>query len=402
MNGQALAFAKAPGWISRILQDKDGIKVPEGGGEVKHDFTLHPGATVRGRVTDAAGKGVAGAEVVFESGTGMGFEGFLFGTNTAVTGPDGGYVLFDLEEGKVPEPTEAPSEEAANPFLAGRGGGPRVRASAAGYVPARSEPFEVGPGASVTAPTVRLLKGAVVKGRVTEPGGKPVAGAVVDVEVEGGASTFEEILGMGGTGGAPRTLHTAADGTFTAETVPAGRATFTARAPGWASSRAVVTVEGEASPAPFDLRMRPAREVRGRVLGPDGSGVKGASVSVDGASPPDAPDAYVAPVAARTDGEGAFVLKGLPPGRHEVRVTASGFRAEKTQADAGSTVEVRLSPVTAGSAERLKEIQGELQEIYGKFAGAKDKTEREALQRRMMELMKEQTELQGGDGAAMD
>jgi protocatechuate 3,4-dioxygenase beta subunit len=400
MNGQALVFAKAPGWITK-MSSMEGVKVPEGATEATHDFTLYPGATVRGRVVDAAGKGVAGAEVTFE-GAGMGFEGLLFGNQSAVTGTDGAYVLFDLEEGKVPEKTEgAEPAMPANPFTGAGATGPRVRASAAGYVGGTSEPFEVGAGASVTAPTIKLSRGVTVKGRVTEPGGKPIAGAVIDVAYETGGSMFEELLGMGGGGSGTKTVRSGSDGSFQVETVPPGTATFTAKAAGWATSRASVKVEGETEPAAFDLEMRPAREIRGRVTGPDGSAVKGASVSVDGGNDAETADAYVASVSTKSDGDGAFVLKGLPPGKHTVRVTASGFKRFSGTAEAGSTLDARLSPPTAGGKERIAEIQTEIGEISMKFMSAKG-ADREALQRRMMELMQEQKDLQKDEAPAMD
>jgi protocatechuate 3,4-dioxygenase beta subunit len=403
----AFLTAKAPGWIqpmSQADQTMGGVKVPAGATEVTHDFVLRPASTVRGRVVDADGKGVAGAEVTLESGGLSGMAGLLFGTKEAVTAADGAYVLFDLEEAKLPEKKDggepAAGEEPEIPFFGGSSGGPRVRATARGFVSATSEPFAIGAGANVTAPTIKLSRGATVRGRVTEPGGKPVAGATVEVGYESaGGAFFDEMFG-GSRAGAATTLRTAADGTFAAETVPSGPVTFTASAPGWAPTRVGVTVAGEAAPEPFDLRLRPAREIRGRVTGPDGAAVAGASVSVAGGTGGGA-EAYVAPVSASSGADGTFALKGLPPGSHAVSVRAKGFAPWTGPAEAGDSLDVRLSAQKAGAA-RKEEIQKEMGEIGMKFMATKDKAEREALQRRILELQQEQQALDGGEDADED
>jgi hypothetical protein len=90
-NDSAMVFVRASGWV----QGGDGMMVhgtPDASGVVTHDFVLRPAATVRGRVVDGDGNGVAGATVspsVADDFTGV------FGTGaTAVTGPDGTYVLY--------------------------------------------------------------------------------------------------------------------------------------------------------------------------------------------------------------------------------------------------------------------------------------------------------------------
>src|SRR5204863_10032851 len=63
-------------------------------GEMHHDFVLRPGSTVRGVVRDAAGQPIGGVEISTGLGRGL---GQLLGSGGTTTGPDGTYVLKDVD-----------------------------------------------------------------------------------------------------------------------------------------------------------------------------------------------------------------------------------------------------------------------------------------------------------------
>ncbi len=401
---------KAPGYVTRdSVGPFSSVPVPKDAtGEVQHDFTMDPSATVRGRVLDSAGNGVAGATVRLNGGL-NGIEAMFLGGGQGTTGSDGTYVLFDVA-GKAPKAGgDAPSPGGTGadgfPLTPGAMESPRVLAIAAGYVPERSEAFSVLPGASVTAPDVTLRRGSEVKGRVVDPGARPVARATVEVEVERPKDDFMDMLPLGEEN-RPRSGWTAEDGTFAVRTVPAGKATVTATLKGYAPTRVSIVIEVDKAPEGVEVRLRPTREAKGRVVGPDGRGVAGAVVRTEGGlEGRDGDEAWVSPAAATTDAEGSFVLTGLPPGRIAARVTGKGFqRATATVEAGGSSVEVRLSAVNPNAQARLLEVTQELMAVSKEMMSTKDDATKKALQKRLMDLVEEQRRLSAevqGPGASM-
>jgi hypothetical protein len=69
-------------------------------------------------------------------------------------------------------------------------------------------------------------------------------------------------------------------------------------------------------------------------------------------------------------------------------------------ATGGQAPDVVLEDRPAKDAQRLAEVKKELNAVRQQYVDAKTTSDRTALQRRMMELMKEQRELEGGGGAA--
>ncbi|MDQ5858899.1 MAG: carboxypeptidase regulatory-like domain-containing protein [Acidobacteriota bacterium] len=114
------------------------------------DVLLAAAEKVSGRVTDEAGKPVAGAKVRAYGGLPFEEEDVTLYAD-ATTGADGSFTIAN-----------AP----------GRG---RVTARAKGYSPATQTSFQE----RVTAAKLTLRSGATVQGTVLDPGGKPVEGAIV-------------------------------------------------------------------------------------------------------------------------------------------------------------------------------------------------------------------------------
>jgi hypothetical protein len=403
-SAMGMVRVRAPGFTQRV-QDMSPNLPPDATGEVAHDFTLHPSATVTGRVVDAEGKPVAGAKVVYRAPGGMAGIGSLLGDTSAITASDGTYAIYDVDQNTM---------GGADLFMVARAGGepdgaPKpstVRATAGGYVEGRSAPFQVPEGAVVEAPVVTMTRGARIVGTVVTPGGAPVPRARVEASFEraddvGKDAEFDVAAMLGNV----RTVLADADGGFTVDHVPEGKATLTVFAAPHATTRRTVAVGKDGSPPRVEVRMRPALEVRGRVLDPDGRGVADARVRAEESTGDDAGDeSYHEPVSTKTNPGGEFTLKGLPPGRVTLGVSASGFRHGTLAADPGGPpVEARLERPRAGAAARIAEIDAEILRLSQQFASVKDAAERKALTERLSDLMKEKRTLadpsaEGADG----
>ncbi len=382
---------RASGWT----QKQDSMQVDASkakNGEIEHDVTMLASAIVRGKVLDENGGPLAGAEVRVTSGGGFDmFDMLGGGAPPVVTAEDGTYEIHDVAPADAPTAVAKAAvdgTDAATPFGGVPQGGVWVSVTADDRVSAKSEPFGIAAGATVEAPVVHLSKGATLRGKVREPGGRPAAGASVEVHLDRSAQEFtmDSIRGRGS-----RPLRADADGAFVARALSKGSAYVIARAPGFAPAKVVFTV-GEGDPAPVELTLAQAGELKGRVASPEGAAIAGASVRIDASS--DGSGVYVEAVSAVSDATGAFVLKGLPRTLVHVHVSVAGRKPRTVDATVGGEdVDVRLEPRDASSERRREELKKELAEIYQKFAAVKDDAERTALVQRMMELQREQQAL---------
>jgi hypothetical protein len=157
----------------------------------------------------------------------------------------------------------------------------------------------------------------------------------------------------------------------------------------------------DAAPA-VTVDLRPAVRVEGVVLDDAGKPVKGVRVAVEGQLVGlEGDEAYVPEESATTNGDGRFVLDGLPSGTVNLAAYGALYRPLKTTAATGAPVELRVSARSAADARRLEEIQKELGEVGQRYMTAKDDKEREAIQKRLMELSQEQQRLQGDGPVAV-
>jgi hypothetical protein len=170
---------------------------------------------------------------------------------------------------------------------------------------ADDEGLEDGGDASVSA----------LSGRILDPSGSPIAGAVV--RIEGGDSTT-----------------TSADGAFTLTNVPAN-AELIVEAEGYVAQRIAAGAirEGEATSTAITLsRDLPSGALRGLVRSRRGRALS-ATITVE-------PGA----LSATTDADGVFEIE-LPPGRYEVTIEAEGHERQER------TVEVEVDGVTVINAD---------------------------------------------------
>lgn len=222
---------------------------------------LRPASRITGKVTDPAGRPVAGARVqerfqlTQRKPVRTTFDPCRKDGGVAVSGPDGRFTLEGLEPGDYILSAHAP-----------------------GWLRATSPAVHVPPAGTAEAPATALQAGAVVYGRVLDAQGKPAAGIKV---YESGRSVYE-------TG--PATTVTDEEGRYRLTGVLPGRIRISAYdedlgsgdftpsvLPGENSLDLELTPRSDAYKAAARAKS-PTVEVRGRVTGPHGEPVVSAAV----------------------------------------------------------------------------------------------------------------------------
>lgn len=279
-----------------------GLSVPQGKGETDlGTVMLAPGVALEGFVVDAQGRPVEGAEVrVQEAGSTDRFAIIRDaepGPPDALTGLDGS---FTVEDRRASETVD-------------------VTASREGYVPGKA------PGVQVPAEQpVRLVlqPASAVLGRVVGPDGKPIPQARVIVEeMAASNSPGLRITSFLQT----RREITDQDGSFRIGGVAPGPIQIRALARGWQSAE-LANLE---VPAGRDLKgveivLQPGARIEGQVLSPARRPVPGARVSL--LQPRSGGVRPRAQVGGMTDGEGRYLLEGVPPGAHSVAVEHGSYQ----------------------------------------------------------------------------
>lgn len=277
--------ARKKGFSPRVVRR---LEVPRGTGrEGVADLgtlVLRPGAAVRGRVIDAAGRAVAGAAIwVAPEEGGPPPPAFQISRGKPVTGTDlsGRFEVADLETGR------------------------RIHLAAGltGYVTAAMRGIEVPAREPVT---LILEPAARVAGEVATERGEPVSGATVTL---GGRSL------PAGTAGIPfrpaehsRRAVTDAAGRFLLEDVASGEAELQATADGFQPSVPVpVAIAPGRAVDGVRLVLVPGAVLEGTVTGRDGGPRAGARVTAG-------------PVSSLSDDDGLYRVTGIPPGPREVEV----------------------------------------------------------------------------------
>lgn len=343
--------AKSPGYALSVQTDL--VVAPDRNNAVL-TIVLGPGATVKGRVVDESGHGVAKATVVALEDQGMrGMRGGLtLKRDFALTKDDGTYVLDTLS----------------------RGARYRFGVSAAGYAPVFDT---MSGGLTVETEGTRdftLVKGGVISGRVVDRAtGRGVEGARV-LAVVGNLMRFPGGMGgrRGGPPGAPPPSATpgedeastgmtvtGADGTFRLEGLKPGPVALAqVKATGYGDYSANVFAAlmpqgapgGAAPPKPWgDVRagetldvtveLEAGGSVTGRVVaaGPSGPvGVAGAQVSVIVGG---FQAMWTGFATAVTADDGSYRVDGIKPGSYLVTATAPGYVAPDAMAE-GARVEM--------------------------------------------------------------
>ncbi len=251
------------------------------------------GAAAFGRVVNEAGQAVAGAEVKLIDSAGE-------------TAPK----ARSDQEGRF----EFRHLGAARYDLRAQGQGYSYAIRSGIEIPSGETPFDLG--------TVTLPAGAVIEGRVTDARGGVIEGADIDAM----PSQLSEMTGEDWLWD----IQTGADGKFRLEGLRRGEPyDVTVDRPGYVTT----TVPGIEAPTeePIQIRMKAARSLAGRVVGPAGEPVAGAalsrieelrfadSMSISGSS------------LGSSDTEGRFRVTGLPAGIVSLAVQAEGYETRKIE-----------------------------------------------------------------------
>ncbi len=239
---------------------KAGISAPADGVELVVDGR----GRIRGTAFDAeSGRALRDFEVSYEPSRQGGMmirfagprgRGRGPGEPVAIHADDGSFTLDDVAAGKWD-----------------------VQVRAAGYEGARVAGVSVDEGATVEGVDVRLSRGGVISGRVTDArSAKPVRDARVRAELSGGGGGGPRMrIGPEGEGD---DVSSDADGQFQIPGLPAGSYTVTATHPEW--TEATEKVDLKEAAASVDLKMTTGASVSGTVIGPGQRPVVGASVTL--------------------------------------------------------------------------------------------------------------------------
>lgn len=272
------------------------------GQEVEADVVLPVGMDAIGRVVDAAGRPVAGAEVLAS--------GWASGEAVPVltAGPDGRFVLRAV------------------------GTHSKIGARAEGYAPSPLHAFTGSEGGTVEFTIVLDRPGFALRGTVLDPQQRPVASAVVQAGREEGRGTITLPDGSRAIRPLPARAHTGADGTFAFASVPAGSVPLAVRAAGLAPwTQDVEVLPGTANVV--TVRLQPGVTLVGGVRDADGAPVAGASITVGEWRD-------LGRRRGRSGADGSFRLEGLAAGewRVEVRSEEGTRHTETMRAAPGETV----------------------------------------------------------------
>ncbi len=298
-----------PGTVYEVALTREGfarLAVPVG--ELPPDrladlgtLVLRPGALIEGRVTDARGGPLVGAEVRVRPGTQRTARGeedrLREKPPDAVAGLDGRFVLLDLRPGRPVH----------------------LLASRPGYLPA----WVLGVEAPSAAPVAVVLEAASrLSGSLVDEEGKPVAGARVDLRWLGPPAGTVGLEPR--RGGGSRSSETGVGGEFSFEELAPGGVELSASADGFLPGEPR-TLELPPAGEVKDVRLllRRGAIVKGRVLDPRGKPVSGARLRAG-------------TIEATSGADGLYRLLGLSPGSQGLYASHPDYR-ERIQ-------EIRVEP----------------------------------------------------------
>ena len=228
----------------------------------------------------------------------------------------------------------------------------------------RSVPFNTS-GQEVARVRIEMAPGFTVRGRVTDPAGRPVRGALVQRPTEVGWRLRDDPLVGRERRVALRSMNsrpTDAEGRYELPGLSYGRdrVHLGVRHPQFAQSYGSVSPPGEGSTATLDLQLKEGFAIEGEVLDPDGKPVRGAEVIRRLADRDDS---------ARTDDKGFFRLGRLRAGGRDcVVVVAGGYAPAAQNAKPGKG---KLVPKLSFRLTRGKTIEGRVADREGRgVAGA--------------------------------
>jgi protocatechuate 3,4-dioxygenase beta subunit len=260
-------------------------------------IVLRPGRPALGTVVDEAGRPVAAAEVRVLPAEESGEPDFA-GVVRVDSDAKGRFALDTLPASRVD-----------------------LEVRARGFVPTLARGLAIAPGeGAFDLGSVILASGARVEGFVEDPQGHPVEGAAVTVQ---SADQIATRLALAGSPPEERGTVTGADGRFEVAGLRPGEAVgLLVRRPGY-TSRTLSRLQPPLE-EPVRVVLDPASHISGRVLDEKNDPIAGAQVVLRRES-------GIAGTAG-TDGDGRFLLEGVPSGRFALDASAQGHLASRVNA----------------------------------------------------------------------
>jgi protocatechuate 3,4-dioxygenase beta subunit len=265
-------------------------------------IVMAPGTTLSGRVAGEDGQPVAGAKLVLMNLQAIGK------VAQATSDEEGRFELRHLSAGKLDLLAEHPRHARAH--LAG------IEITAG--------------GTAVDLGTVTMPDGTAIEGRVTDSRGTPIAGAEVQAAPES-RDPFDLIPLQWGEDGSTGGARTGVDGGFRVEPLRRGALYNVAVThPGYATASAprVKTPTEE----PVRIEMKEARTLSGRVVGPEGEPVPGASLTWFEENRTGLRTSSSSRSLGQTDDDGRFQVLDLLPGTTaNLAVQAQGYQPRQVE-----------------------------------------------------------------------
>lgn len=262
-------------------------------------------ARIEGRVVDAEGAPIEGVDITHVTAQ---WERTLTTDDTAPAGEartqaDGAFAI------RVPPGTV------------------ELTASIAGRPHAVAVVRDVRPDASIVGVEIVLGEGTTIDGKVHDPDGAPVAGALV-VAIE--------------PYGARRETRTDEKGRFVLEALPRGATLVEASARGFAPSLPARVMIGTVKPPRTVLVLRAPQTIAGSVVASDGTPIAGATITATD------PRSELPAASATSGADGAFALDEVGTGPYDVAAEAEGFAPGRSTGVAGGATELRLELQASG------------------------------------------------------
>lgn len=317
----AMTFGSAP-------TEKSGDLIPgvvtvkKLGETIETSLELEPAPIISGRITDADGRGIAGARVDSriipgdENGDRAKRLPTAVGATARFVDSDGNFRINGrfAKDAKLVVLAEAP-----------------------GFCSSASEPLEVGPGRNVEDIRILLHRGGTIEGRVIDESGRPIEGASVRRALDGERLDDSDWDRVGRGAGV-----TDEDGKFTMTTVEPGtwavRAFSAGKKP--AVKTAIAVTEGAA--VAVTLTLEEGLSIAGTVVDESGRPVARANVRAAVARDEEVAQIGGQPGPSRPEdvmstADGSFKFLGLSPMKLDLVATADGFaESERVRADAGA------------------------------------------------------------------
>lgn len=318
------------------------------------DAALAPGAAIAGRVTDAAGRPLAGVVPAVEpvnpyvDVTDSAFAVFSYFGPTAAdpSGADGSFVIKGL--------AAAALRICLDPTAGAVTGGGSDSVGYLGRCAGRAVITRIGHTRTAATMPLPANPGGVIAGVVTDRSGAPVSGALVFADPLGNtAGSFDYPYGRTATDGSYRIA--AAAGRYRVCAEPEdGEPAVQADGTGVCAAQSARVRAGEITS--IDLRLDPAGGVAGRIVGPDGRAVPEVAVEIAPAHPRSGDFGF-----AVTDEHGFFRASGLAAGGYYACAYAWASASTKFPTglsercfDKHTPVTVRVGLVRLGLDGRLR------------------------------------------------